>query len=167
MYLLHFFELQKREKGGETSQRRPWGMVDVALTPWAYWHGSCQCCWVLMWLPSMRLSSMWLTSMQLTSTWLMWTWCHRHGSRLTWDMLIHWCSCWGSTWLLSSWPLLGIDSHPCPTSLSQGVYIQKVQDVHYPCRGGGCDSGPGQGHLHQDTIARLCYFDVWGNARSW
>jgi len=31
MYLLHFFELQKREKGGETSQRRLRGMVDVAL----------------------------------------------------------------------------------------------------------------------------------------
>ena len=35
-YLLHIyyiFELQKREKGGETSERRPRGMVDVALTP--------------------------------------------------------------------------------------------------------------------------------------
>jgi len=33
MYLLHCFELQKREKGGETSKRRLQGMVDVALTP--------------------------------------------------------------------------------------------------------------------------------------
>ena len=46
-----------------------------------------------------------------------------------------------------------------PTGYVQGVYIRKVRDVHYPRRGvGGCISGPGQGHLYQETTA--CYFDV-------
>jgi len=150
MYLLlHFLSYRKGKREG-IPQRRPWGMVDGALTPWLIdvahvdtaghqcgccRHGShrlgchrCGCrrcdsrqhCW----------ASMWLLSTCLTSTWLSSTWLPSMQLALTWLMWM-WrrqcgvcqCGCWGSRWLTSSCPLLCIDSPPCPTSLSHLLLI--------------------------------------------
>jgi len=102
--LLHFLSYGKGKREG-IPQRRPWGMVDGALTPW------------LIDVAHVNLAVIDVAAIDAT--------CvnaagHQCGCR--WRGVCR-RGCWGSRWLVSSCPLLCVNSPPCPTSLSHLLLV--------------------------------------------